>query len=278
MILLELWPFIFMAVLFFVLSMVAKKSHDNKWNDAIKAKVIEVVEHGRTNGQYTTHSRYDIKIIFQYEGKTRQKTITNQCVQWPVNSIIDVNVYGEYVKILTPIPKNSYFTQMPAGYKILRGIMWFFIGYTLLALMTCNVFTEMFIIPTILVLLSWLFYTIRKKHLHKMSFVYNDDNMVYVNAMVKKILLERSSNNNRYYAVLEYEHNGILHTYDKAVRPVDHNIGDVIQLKCNKHSGEVIEMNDKKDTFINVGCLVGMISCLSISVILVIFGIANLLL
>ena len=277
MILAELWPFIFMAILFFILSRVAKKSYDAKWNDAIKAKVINVKEYGNMEGQYTTRIKYDIVLEFKYDGKLRQKTITNQYVQWPVNSIVDINVYGDFVKILTPIPKNSYYKQFPPGYKILHGIMWFFIGYTVLGLMTSNAITEQFIIPTMLILLSWLLFTIRKKHLMRMDFIYHSDNLIYINATVTKILQNSSNNHRSYYAILEYEHNGILHTYDKEVRPIEHNIGDIIPLKCDKFSGEVVKMDDRKDAFINVGCLIGSIICLLTSLILIVIAFSNIL-
>lgn len=257
--LMQIWPFLFVMTICFIGSYFAKRSYNNKFANAIKAKVVNVEETGRIESNYTTHIRYNITVAYKQNGQIKYGTVNRYPVQWPVNSIVDINVYKNFVTILTPIPKNSYIKQFPPLYKCLMYAGCFFLGFTILS--TCAQFehSAMLIAPMLLCLISFFVAKYRKKYLKQAEDIHN--NIVDINGKVQKILSNRQSNGGyTYYAVIEYELDNVEHTYDKIIRPQDYNIGDIVSLQCNKKTGMVNTLTDKKINRVNFICLGVMIA------------------
>ena len=265
--LLQIWPFIFVAATCFIGSYFAKRSYHNKFANAIKAKIVNIEENVRTEGNYTTHITYNITVAYEKNGNVQYGTVNRYPVQWPINSIVDINVYNNFITILTPIPKNSYIKQFPPLYKCLQYVGYFFIGFTILS--TCAQFehSAMFITPILLVLVSFFVAKYRKQYLKKAEALHN--NIIDVNGNVQKILSDRHNNGGyTYYAIIKYEIDNVLYTYDKIIRPQDYNIGDIVPLQCNKKNGMVVTITDKKINCVNFICLGIMIATFITAIII----------
>ena len=79
--LMQIWPFLFVMTICFIGSYCSKRSYQSKFANAIKAKVVNVEESGRIEGDYTTHIRYNITVAYKQNGQIKYGTVNRYPVQ-----------------------------------------------------------------------------------------------------------------------------------------------------------------------------------------------------